>query len=201
MQVTAAGSGLPVASIAIQPRPFSPDETDGGSSSEEITSHKPIARPDAQFVSKTTFAVLYSGVFGDVNVQKSTKFTSRSRNSSILRRKAIRESKAIMVTPAFFKTALELRVTSSLGRVSRTINLYPMLDRNDPIFEICRTGDLQGLQVALSSGSISPFVVDNYGQTLLHVCIRSKLFGRWALNISSMQRQVFRRNSVLYCCR
>ncbi|KAL9024162.1 MAG: hypothetical protein Q9196_006721, partial [Gyalolechia fulgens] len=163
MQVTAAGSGLPIASIAIQPRPFSPEETDGGSSSEEITSHIPIARPDAQFVSKTTFAVLYSGVFGDVNVQKSTKFTSRSRNSSILRREAIRESKAIMVTPAFFKTALELRVTSSLGRVSRTINLYPMLDCSDPIFKICKTGDLQGLQVALSSGSVSPFVVNKYG--------------------------------------
>ena len=201
IQLTTTGSGLPIENIAIQPRPSSPEETDGGSGSGDIASHISIARPDVQLISKTTFAILYSGVFDDINVQKSTKFTSRSRNSSLLRRKAITESKATMFTPAFFKIALELRVTSSLGRVSRTINWYLMLDRSDPIFKTCRTGDLQGLQVTLSSGSVSPLDVDEFDQTLLRVCIRSKLFGRRWLNTSSMQRQVFRRNSVLYCYR
>lgn len=57
----------------------------------------------------------------------------------------------------------------SFGRVSRTLSTYPILESTAPIFAICRNGDLQGLQVALSSGSVSPFVLDEYGETLLHV--------------------------------
>lgn len=71
--------------------------------------------------------------------------------------------------PIFSRKALELRFRSSFGQISRTLSTYPILESTAPIFHICRMGDLKGLQVALSTRSISPFVLDEKGQSLLHV--------------------------------
>lgn len=71
--------------------------------------------------------------------------------------------------PAFLRKTLELRFLHSFGKISRTLSTYPTLEDTAPIFQICKSGDLIGLQVALSSGSVSPFVLDEMGQSLLHV--------------------------------
>ena len=58
---------------------------------------------------------------------------------------------------------------NSLGQISRTLSTYPILANEAPIFDLCRQGDILGLQAALSSGTVSPFVLDKYGWSPLHV--------------------------------
>ena len=60
---------------------------------------------------------------------------------------------------------------TSLSRISRTLNIYPIVEWIAPIFAICHRGDLQGLQALLSSGTVSPFVLDDSGRSLLHVSL------------------------------
>lgn len=38
-----------------------------------------------------------------------------------------------------------------------------------PIFNMCRYGDLEGIQNEFANGTISPFIVNEIGWTLLHV--------------------------------
>ncbi len=61
-----------------------------------------------------------------------------------------------------------MRYINSLGRVSRTLNVYPTLEYCSPPFVMCIEGDLQGLQKMLSNRTVSPFVMDWQGMTLLH---------------------------------
>ena len=71
--------------------------------------------------------------------------------------------------PIFLPKFLELRCLKSLGHISRLLGTYSVLNREAPIFEACLRGDLEGLQVMLSSGSVSPFVTNEEGWSLLHV--------------------------------
>lgn len=112
----------------------------------------------------------YRGFFGRVDVQcKSISLgNSKYRNSES---KAISEEQIIRIQPLLLRKIFELRFMSSFGRISRTLTTYPVLEYGAPIFDICQSGDLQGLQVALSSGTVSPFVVDESGWSLLHVSL------------------------------
>ena len=47
--------------------------------------------------------------------------------------------------------------------------MYPILEYGAPIFDTCASGDLEGLQLALTSGTVSPFVLCENGWSLLHV--------------------------------
>ena len=118
--------------------------------------------------SKETHSVWYRGSFGSVDIRvKSTSLnTSKSRRTG---NRAVLEETAIKIRPPFLRKTLELRLLSSLGHISRTLRTYPILDFSAPIFKICATGHLRGLQATLSSGTISPFVTDEMGRSLLHV--------------------------------
>lgn len=73
------------------------------------------------------------------------------------------------IQPSFVSYVLEMSYMQSFGHVSKSLNMYPILKRGHHIFELCIDGDIKGLQVALSSGEISPYVLDEDGGTLLHV--------------------------------
>lgn len=119
-------------------------------------------------ITKETHRIWYRGFFGRVNIQSKSNSLNRSntRKSGI---KTTSNETIITMTPIFLRKTLELRFQNSFGRISRTLSTYPVLEDTAPIFEMCSTGDLQGLQVALSSGAVSPFVVDEHGCSLLHV--------------------------------
>ena len=117
---------------------------------------------------KETDLVWCHDFFGKVSIQSKSSSLSRS-NTRRLGAKATTNEKIITIMPIFFRKTLELRFRNSFGQISRTLSTYPILENSAPIFQICITGDLHGLQVALSSGNVSPFVLDQYGLTLLHV--------------------------------
>ena len=118
--------------------------------------------------SKEAHSVWYHGYFGSVDIRVKSTSLSISKNRRTGNR-AVSEEKIIKITPAFLRKTLELRLLSSFGQISRTLKTTPILERGAPIFRICMNGDLGGLQAALSSGTISPFVTDEYGWSLLHV--------------------------------
>ena len=127
------------------------------------STHNSISRTTTE-----TNYVWYRGFFGRVDVHLKSKSLSTSKRRRPGNR-AISEEKTIRITPTLLRKTLELRFLDSFGQISRTLKTYPILDFRAPIFETCRSGDLEGLQVALSSGTASPFVLNEYGESLLHV--------------------------------
>ncbi len=119
---------------------------------------------------KSTHLVWYRGFFGSVDIQSKSNHSSRS-DSRRLGIKAISEEKIIRITPMFLRKTFELRFWNSLGHISRTLSTYHILENRSPIFKTCMYGDIEGLQVILSSGNVSPFVLDEEGWSLLHVSL------------------------------
>lgn len=117
---------------------------------------------------KETYFDWYRGLFGFVVVQTKSKAFKRSASCRNDNRAVVNET-IIKVKPSFMRQLLELRLANNFGRISRTLSMYHVLEPDAPIFKLCKDGDLRGLQVALSSGGVSPFALDGYGQTLLHV--------------------------------
>lgn len=112
--------------------------------------------------------VWYRGFFGRIDIQSKSTSLRRS-NARKLGNRVISEEEIVRFTPSFSRRALELRLVNSFGQISRTLRTYTTLEEDAPIFRICMLGDLQVLQALLSSGTVSPFVSDNIGWSLLHV--------------------------------
>ncbi len=118
---------------------------------------------------KETHLVWYRGFFGSVNIQFKSTHLSRS-DSRRLGNKAISEEKIIRITPMFLHKTFELRFWNSFGHISRTLSTYYILE-DMSIFKMCIYGGIEDLQAFLSSGNVSPFVLDPYGWSLLHVSL------------------------------
>ena len=127
-----------------------------------------ISSDSFRSTTEATYVVWYRGFFGSVSCQSISTSVSRSDNRKS-RSKAISEEKIIRIVPAYLRKTLELRCLYSCGQISRTLSIYPILRNGGPVFDACVSGDLKGLQVALSSGTVSPFVLDELGWSLLHV--------------------------------
>ena len=71
--------------------------------------------------------------------------------------------------PSFFSRCVELQFATGCGVVSRQLRTYSVVPRDHQIFIMCQEGNLKGMQDCLSEGKVSPFCVDGYGNSLLHV--------------------------------
>ena len=111
----------------------------------------------------------YRGMFGTMSLRKTSKYSqtpSAGANGEI----PLVSETVWAFTPSFISYTLQLLYARSFGHVSRSLNIYPVLSRSDPIFSMCQDGDLLGLQTALSRQLVSPFVTEHEsGWTLLHV--------------------------------
>ena len=111
----------------------------------------------------------YNDVLGSIRIHRKSK---RSNHTQDLRQNPISitiEEHTFLISPSFLRRAFELRFCNSFGRIEKSLNVYPVLMFDDPIFEMCEKGDMVGMQVAFGAGKASPFVVDTYGDTLLRV--------------------------------
>ena len=116
----------------------------------------------------------YRGMFGTMTLEKKSKYPKSSASAG--RKKPLVSEMAWTFRSSFISYAIQLRYARSFGYVSPSLNVYPVLDRSDPVFDMCEDGDLSGLQAALSRNSVSPFVTDPDGRTLLHVSIELRQF-------------------------
>lgn len=112
----------------------------------------------------------YSGVLGNVVVHTRTVSAMKSPEARESRgERVIVQGNTSWIKPSFVRYAFEVRYIDSYWRVPTALKVYAVLDRRAPVFEMCMCGDLEGLQVMFSSGSVSPFVIDEFGRSLLHV--------------------------------
>lgn len=116
-----------------------------------------------------TNEIWYWGIFGRIWIQKRAQFSSQLPCLTASGSKPLTEETAIMIAPSFIRRLLEVRLAFSLGRVSRTLTVYTVVTWDSPIFNMCRNGDIHELQTVFGSGKMSPYIVNEWGGTLLHV--------------------------------
>ena len=112
----------------------------------------------------------YRAFFGSITTRKTSKRLTANRSSRLASKTTIEEGSTILITVPFLQRAFEICLANSAGRVSRTLSVYAILPRNSLVFQLCRDSDVEGLQNLFANDNISPFVQDELGWTLLHVC-------------------------------
>ena len=114
--------------------------------------------------------VWYQGILGTMKFKTKLKSACNPQDH---RGVSTYKDKLISIRPSFLRYALEIRVTSSLGRVTRSLRTYPVMSHSSPVLHqawiMCRVGYIQGRQIAFTEGRLSPFTADQNGVTFLHV--------------------------------
>lgn len=77
--------------------------------------------------------------------------------------------RVLTITSPFLGRIFELYFGVSFASIPRALRVYQIIEYHAPIFKMCRNGDLEGVQNEFANGTISPFIVNGEGFTLLHV--------------------------------
>ena len=129
------------------------------------------AEQPSQMPSKANVMIWYNGILGNVTTQKSSKSVSNTLNVRVANARTTSEETVIVLRPSFLRNHYELHFVESFGHISRTLNVDPVVDHQDPVFKMCCFGDITGLRSAFCDGRASPYTVDSTGTSLLHVGI------------------------------
>ena len=127
------------------------------------------AEQPSRTVSKANMMTWYNGILGTVTIQKRSKSVSNALNIHVANARSTSEETVIVLRPSFLRKYYELHFTETFGHISRTLNVDRVVDHEDPIFEMCRFGDITGLHSAFCEGRASLYTVDSTGWSLLHV--------------------------------
>lgn len=111
----------------------------------------------------------YQGILGTIDVHDRSQSVGLRTAINVPDRRFITEARIVAFSPSFLNRRFELCFENGLGRISRSLRTYPVMNEGAAIFKMCHSGNVSGLQDAFSSGVLSPFVLDNRGRTLLHV--------------------------------
>ncbi len=150
-------------------------KTRNSSREKEFGTPKESPPPLVQFQGATSITskdsgVWYQGILGTMKFRTKSKSACNPQDH---RRVSTYEDRLISIRPSFLRYALEIRVTSSFGRVTRSLRTYPLMSHSSPVLQqawnMCGVGDIKGLQIAFTDGRLSPFTVDQNGMTFLHV--------------------------------
>ena len=146
------------------------DEDFSGHKIPSLSSTNSMEHPSPS--TKQEHVLWYKGIFGTIYHQKKSKCSKSTHTSAEGKAPLISETSWTLIS-SFVSYALQIRYARSFGHISRSFQIYPVMSHLDPVFELCRDGDLVGLQAALSMKRLSPFVTDDLlGCTLLHVSIK-----------------------------
>ena len=170
--ISLSSSGGLEATVVEKPSLAAPDKS--VSRHESLPNMLYTSKDTSGIATGETSLVWHHGKLGSIKVQSKSRSLNRT-NIRKLKSKVVTNEKIITVTSVLFRKTFELRFSNSCGGISRSLSSYPILEGRAPIFDICRNGDLQGLQVALSSGDVSPFVLSQGGLSLIHVSLLQKL--------------------------
>ena len=138
----------------------------------------PDSRRASTYTVSKTNSVWYKGILGYINIQRISKYTAgRSQTSRVVEKKAVTEESVVTIMPSFMRLGFDLRFVMGFGRIPRALNLYHVLPNDSEVFNMCRRGDIEGLQTKFSDGGLSSFILDEDGWSLLHVSISSRILG------------------------
>ena len=141
------------------------------STNKDLAKPSPDSRRQYLVISKETMLFWYTGVLGNVSVQKKSKITNKALNVHVVHEGSVSEESIYIFRPSFVKNQYELRFVKRRGHVFRNLSIDCVVDFKAPVFNMCRAGNIKGLREAFESGSVSPNVVNPFGMTLLHVSI------------------------------
>jgi hypothetical protein len=80
-----------------------------------------------------------------------------------------RDESTWIFMPSFFSCCIDFRYLNSCGYIQRSLRTYPVVRNDHPVWEMCWSGDVIGIQKLFTERQLSPFSVDPWGNTLLHV--------------------------------
>jgi hypothetical protein len=112
----------------------------------------------------------FSGPLGRLIVKKevqSSNFGKEEESTPVNTHQS--ESSTWIFMPSFLSYAFDYRYLNTCGYAERALRTYPILPLEHPVWDMCFRGDLTGIQKLLGDRQISPFSVDEDGDTLLHV--------------------------------
>jgi hypothetical protein len=113
----------------------------------------------------------YHSLFGKLLVRKVSKFADfTDENAQSAQLPYSTSTNSWSFVPSFLSRAFDYQSLTTYGSIRRSIRIYPVISEWHPIWAMCRGGDLKGIQTLLSTRQVSPFSVDENGQTLLYVC-------------------------------
>ena len=118
-------------------------------------------------VYRTKVAKRYQSFWGSVIVETNIKSLERKTNHCF-KISGVIENIVKFQLP-FLKRVLDLCLGQRLFSIPRALRVYHVISSTEPIFQMAADGDVEGIQSALAEG-MSPFLVDEDGWTLLHVC-------------------------------
>lgn len=73
--------------------------------------------------------------------------------------------------PSFFARCVDFKVLNSCGYIQRSLRIHPVIPYQHPVWSLCRLGNVEGMQTLFSERQVSPFSIDPWGHSLLHVRI------------------------------
>ena len=168
------------------------------SEDKEPRMFSPESSTPSRIISRQRINLLHMGIFGYAIVQTKSRFVDDIHNTHTVDKRFVSEDRTIIIRPSFWKAQLELHFATICGRISRTLSTDCVIDFKAHVFEMCRSGDLRGLQDAYYNGSVSLNVVDPLGMGLLHVSVVARPYARH-LKVDSMPQVAFRKTCVLGC--
>jgi hypothetical protein len=107
---------------------------------------------------------------GRVVIRKeSSTATFDSAKRGLSMKSYTRDESTWIFMPSFFSRCIDFRYLNSCGYIQRSLRTYPVVRDDHPVWGMCRSGDVIGIQKLFSERQLSPFSVDSRGITLLDV--------------------------------
>jgi hypothetical protein len=107
---------------------------------------------------------------GRVVIRKeSSTATFESAERGLSMKSYTRDESTWIFIPSFFSRCIDFRYLNSCGYIQRSLRTYPVVRNDHPVWGMCQSGDVIGIQKLFSERQLSPFSVDPWGNTLLHV--------------------------------
>ena len=118
----------------------------------------------------------YHSLFGKLLIRKVSKFADfTDENAQSTQLPYSTSTSSWSFVPPFLSRAFDYQCLNTCGSIQRSIRIYPVISRWHPIWNMCSGGDLKSIQTLLSTRQVSPFSVNEIGETLLHVCQNTML--------------------------
>jgi hypothetical protein len=145
--------------------------TNGSSESAKALDQQPytIPRQPGVLISRrqSTNVFWYQTPFGRLGIRRKlqyTKFDGRTEGEV-----ATSSETSWIFTPSFLNRCMAFRSMNVFGSIERSFRVWQVIPTTHPVWELCEQGNLVGVQSLLTSRAVSPFSIDEYGETLLHV--------------------------------
>ena len=110
----------------------------------------------------------YEGVLGSIHAHTMSKDTSQLLTGGKDRSRYAITKHQVIFTPSFWNYSFVVDIKNYYGRVTRSLSSYPVISWRHMLL-LNKHKDVQAFQIALTTRSMSPFVIDEGGRSLLHV--------------------------------